>query len=120
VGWPTSASIAVPPFAGLGTVATGWHPAIASTAAKAAAARLREMRYHPDVGDRADQECGHDDPRRPVDLALEAAPAPISAHDAVAAAADRAAESRRLRGLDRNPGLEEQGKPGLRTSRPVW
>src|SRR5689334_16240019 len=77
---PTSASIAVPPRAGFGTVATGWHPASARTAAIAAAAPLGPgMRRHPDVGDRADEEAADEHPGRPVDLALKAAARAIAA-----------------------------------------
>src|SRR2546426_2269308 len=94
VGCPTRASTAVPPRAGFGTVATGWHPASARAAANAAARNLRlEMRRHPDVGDGADQEAGDQDPRRPVDLALEAAPRAVPAAQPVPAASDGAAEA---------------------------
>src|SRR2546421_1927429 len=94
VGCPTSASTAVPPRAGFGTVATGWHAVSPRAAANATAKNLRlEMRCHPDVGDGADQESGHEDPRRPVDLALEAAPRAVSAAKTVPAAADGAAEA---------------------------
>src|SRR6266511_4758177 len=75
VAGPTSASTAVPPRAGLGTVATGWHPPRARTAANAAAAPLlRQMRRNPDVGNRADEKTGDQDPGRPVDLPFEASP----------------------------------------------
>src|SRR3982074_3775034 len=78
---PTSASTGVPPCAGSGTVATGWHPARArATAATAAvSSRLLEMGSHPDEGQRADQEGGGEHPRRPVDLALEPAAGAIPA-----------------------------------------
>src|SRR2546427_11932928 len=81
VAWPTSASTAVPPRAGFGTVATGWHPMRARAAANAPGARLlSRMRRHPDVGDRADQEAGHEYPRLPVDLPLpSASPSPVAA-----------------------------------------
>src|ERR1700687_1937729 len=71
---PTTARPAVPPRAGFGTVATGWHPARArATAAPAAMnSRLLEMGSHPDEGQRADQEGGGEHPRGPVDLALQA------------------------------------------------
>src|SRR5438477_11608567 len=79
-GWPTSASTAVPPRAGLGTVATGWHPASASTAANAATTRLpREMRLHPDVAYRADEERDDQDPRGPAHLTPESPPRPLPA-----------------------------------------
>src|SRR2546423_12038049 len=94
VGWPTNASTAVPPRAGFGTVATGWHATSARAAANAAAKRLRlEMRRHPDVGDGADQETDDQDPRRPVDLALEAAPRAVPAAKTVPAAADGATQA---------------------------
>src|SRR3982751_5816496 len=94
-GVPTSASTAVPPFAGLGTVAIGWHAlrsnrAIPSTEIPAAFPRaggLFEMRRDPDVGDGRDEEGDGDHPGRPVDLALEAAARPVAAAEAVAAAA---------------------------------
>src|ERR1700687_827455 len=72
---PTNASTAVPPRAGFGTVATGWHPARArATAAPAAVnSRLLEMGSHPDEGQRAHEEGGAEHPRRPVDLALQPA-----------------------------------------------
>src|SRR5258707_8888646 len=74
VALPTNASTAVPPRAGLGTVATGWHPINTSTSAAApVASRLREMRSHPDEGKRTDQEGGDQHPGGPVDLALEPA-----------------------------------------------
>src|SRR5205085_1028371 len=40
-----------------------------------------EMRRHPDVGDGADEKGNHQDPRRPVDLAFEAAPRAVAAPD---------------------------------------
>src|ERR1700716_2030502 len=78
---PTSASTAVPPRAGFGTVATGWHPtrARATAAPAAVSSRLLEMGSHPDEGQRADQEGGGEHPRRPVDLALEPAAGGIPA-----------------------------------------
>src|SRR5437016_14192078 len=94
VGCPTSASTAVPPRAGFGTVATGWHATSARAAANAAAKRLRlEMRRHPDVGDGTDQETGDQDPRRPVDLAFEAAPRAVPAAKTVPAPADGATKA---------------------------
>src|SRR5947208_3636987 len=114
VAWPTSASTAVPPRAGFGTVATGWHPMRARAAANAAAARLLgRMRRHPDVGDRADQEAGHEYPRRPVDLPLQAASSPVAAAESIAATADRASEPRRLGRLSQHTEHEEQRKHGL-------
>src|SRR5579872_301130 len=78
-GVPTSASTAVPPRAALGTVAIGWHAATRSTAVTATAIpaawlrrALLRMSRHPDVGDRADEKGGRDDPGGPVDLALQA------------------------------------------------
>src|SRR5205807_521661 len=113
-GWPTSASTAVPPRAGLGTVATGWHPASARTAANAATTRLpREMRRHPDVGYRADEERDDQDPRGPVNLALEAAPGAVPAAEPGVAAADRPAEARRLGCLNQHAGHEEDRELAL-------
>src|SRR5712692_2099905 len=89
---PTSASTAVPPCAGFGTVATGWHaPPSATIAAMAATAnRLPEMGFQVDVGDRADEE-GHDqDPCGPVDLALQPAAGSVSAAQPVAPTTDGA------------------------------
>src|SRR5256885_14154935 len=120
VAWPTSASTAVPPRAGFGTVATGWHPPRARAAANAAAARLlRRMRRHPDVGDRADQEAGDQDPRRPVDLPLEAAARPVAAAKSGVAAADRASQPRRLGRLGENAQHQQQRKDGLRDDQRV-
>src|SRR6266702_6622049 len=109
VAWPTSASTAVPPRAGFGTVATGWHATSARTAANAAAADLR-MRRHPDVGDRADEEAHDEDPRGPVDLPLEAAPRAVAAAQAGVPAANRAAEARGLRRLNQHPRSETHGE----------
>src|SRR5436309_15041780 len=114
VAWPTSASTAVPPRAGFGTVATGWHPMRARAAANAAARLLSRMRRHPDVGDRADQEAGHEYPRRPVDLPLQAASSPVAAAESIAATADRASKPRRLGRLGQHTEHEEQRQHGLR------
>src|SRR6266571_6434786 len=112
--WPTSASTAVPPRAGFGTVATGWHATSARSAANAASVSLDEMRRHPNVGHRADQEGRDEDPRGPVDLTLEAAPRAITSAQTVAAAANRPAETRRLGCLDQHSGDQEDRKDGLR------
>src|SRR5260221_13131587 len=81
VALPTNASTAVPPRAGLGTVATGWHPINTSTSAAApVASRLREMRSHPDEGKRTDQEGGDQHPGGPVDLALRPAAGGATPH----------------------------------------
>src|SRR5216684_5916765 len=79
---PTRASTAVPPRAGFGTVATGWHPTSATTTAASAAMRCRL----PEItgsqrgeDDRAHEEGDDQDPCRPVDLALEAAAGPVAA-----------------------------------------
>src|SRR5437867_10562105 len=86
VAWPTSASTAVPLRAGFGTVATGWHPPSARAAASAAAAYLPfEMRRHPDVGDRTDQEAGDQDPGGPVDLTFQASSRAVTAAKAAVA-----------------------------------
>src|SRR2546428_5110891 len=120
VAWPTSASTAVPPRAGFGTVATGWHPPSARAAANAAAAYLPfEMRRHPDVGDRTDQEAGDQDPRGPVDLALQASSRAVTAAKAAVATADRAAKARCLRGLDQHAGGQQHSEDGLRDDQRV-
>src|SRR4029077_20555068 len=108
--WPTSASTAVPPRAGLGTVATGWHATRVNVAAIAAtkACRLREvMRLYVSEDDRADQEGGGQDPRRPVDLSLEAATGAVTAAKPVATTADGAAQPGGLGGLDEHAGHQE-------------
>src|SRR2546430_15434060 len=113
--WPISASTAVPPRAGLGTVATGWHAPTTRTIASAATMNLRrEMRCHPDVGHRADQEGCDEDPGGPVDLKHEAAPRAVASAEPVAAAADRPDETRRLRCQDQHTGHQEDRKDGLR------
>src|SRR5689334_13062218 len=97
-GEPTSASTAVPPLAGFGSVAMGWQAATHSTARRPSAAPatrvkrepLLELR-HPDVGDRADEEREDDDPGGPVDLALEAAARPVSTAQTIATTTDRPA-----------------------------
>src|SRR5579859_1927904 len=111
-GDPTSASTAVPPRAALGTVAIGWHAAMARAAMATAAHPLR-MSRHPDVGDRADEECRRDDPGGPVDLALEAPARPVSTADAAVTASDRPAQSRRLGGLHEHPGHQQHGQDDL-------
>src|SRR5438874_13731606 len=65
------------------------------------------MRRHPDVGDGADEKGDHQDPCRPVDLALEAAPRAVAAPD-VAPTADGAAKSRGLRCLDEYAGNQDK------------
>src|SRR6266851_10229 len=98
---PTSASTAVPPRAGFGTVATGWHAPRATIAAIAATRnRLPVMGFQVDVGDRADQERHDQDPRRPVDLALETPAGAVPAAQPAVPTTDRSAESRRLGRLD--------------------
>src|SRR6267142_1971577 len=115
VALPTNASTAVPPRAGLGTVATGWHPINTSTSAAApVASRLREMRSHPDEGKRTNQEGGDQHPGGPVDLALEPAAGAIPATSSVAASADGPTKARRLGCLDQHAGHEEDRKDGLR------
>src|SRR5438270_6083214 len=109
-----SASTAGPRRAGLGTVATGWQAAAPSTAANATATRgLMDMSRHPDVRDRADQERADEDPRRPVDLALEAAAGAVAAAEAAVAAADRAAQSGRLWRLDEHARHQQHGEDRL-------
>src|SRR5260370_25934811 len=74
---PTSASTAVPPRAGFGTVATGWQPTRTTTAASAAVtSRLSEITgSQRGEEDRAHEEGDDQDPGRPVDLARQAAAA---------------------------------------------
>src|SRR5713226_4127555 len=111
---PTNASTAVPPRAGLGTVATGWHPISTSTSAAAPVAnRLREMRSHPDERERADQEGGDQHPGGPVDLALEATAGAIPTARSVAAPADCPPKSRCLGRLDQHAGHEKDREDGL-------
>src|SRR5438477_12142827 len=87
VGCPTRASTAVPPRAGFGTVATGWHATSARATANAAArSLLRKMRYHPDVGHRADQERHDQDSCRAVDIARDNATSAVGTAHAVSAA----------------------------------
>src|ERR1700686_3855677 len=92
---PTSASTAVPPRAGFGTVATGWQPRRTTTAASAAVSRRLSEITGSQRGedDRTHEEGNDQDPGRPVDLALQAAACPIPAAAPVAATADRAAEA---------------------------
>src|SRR6267142_1780307 len=112
---PTNASTAVPPRAGLGTVATGWHPINTRTSAAAPAeARLSEMRSHPDECERADQEGGDQHPRGPVDLALETPAGAIPAASSVAASADGPPEARCLGRLDQHAGHEKDREDRLR------
>src|SRR5712691_3222740 len=114
VALPTNASTAVPPRAGLGTVATGWHPINTTTSAAAPAeSRLREMRSHPDERERADQECGDKDPGGPVDLSLETSAGPIPAAGSVAASPYRPPKARCLGCLDQHAGHEKDREDGL-------
>src|ERR1700682_2952691 len=118
---PTSASTAVPPRAGLGTVAPGWHPTSANDTAAHAAARicLLEMGSYPDEGQRANQERGDKNPRRPVDLALQAATGAIPAAAAPIASTDRATKARRLRCLYQHARHQQQREHCLRDGEPV-
>src|ERR1700674_798401 len=79
---PTRASTAVPPRAGLGTGATGWHPTRATVTAAIAAMsrRLPEITGSQRCEhDRADEESDDQDPRGPVDLALQAPTGAVAA-----------------------------------------
>src|ERR1700693_1052557 len=114
---PTSASTAVPPRAGFGTVATGWHPTSATTIAAIAAMRCRL----PEItgsqrgeDDRARQEGDNQDPGGPVDLALQAAAGAIATARSVATSADRSAEAGRLRCLDQDARHQKDREDGLR------
>src|SRR5882672_271434 len=112
---PTNASTAVPPRAGLGTVATGWHPINTSTSTAAPVeSRLREMRSHPDERERADQEGGDQHPGGPVDLALETSAGAIATTGSVAASADGSPEARSLGRLDQHAGHQKNREDGLR------
>src|SRR4029077_14747 len=115
---PTSASTAVPPPAGFGTVATGWHDASTTNPTAASAAvrcRLPEITgSQRGEDDRAHEESDHQDPGGPVDLALEAAARSIAAARSVAASADRPAKARGLRCLDEHARHQEDREHGLR------
>src|SRR5450759_596495 len=118
-GAPTSASTAVPPRAGFGTVATGWHATSARATATAAAAAVR--RRLPEITgsqrgehDRADQEGDDQHPGGPVDLALQAAARAISAAGTVTSASDRSPEARGLRSLDQYARHQKDREHGLR------
>src|SRR5258708_14716137 len=79
---PTSASTAVPPRAGFGTVATGWQPMRTTTAATAAVtSRLSEITgSQRGEEERAHEESDDQDPGRPAALALQPAAASVTAH----------------------------------------
>src|SRR4029077_17422571 len=114
---PTSASMAVPPRAGFGTVATGWHATRATTIAAIAAmcCRLPEITgSQRGEDDRAQEECNDQDPGGPVDLALEAAAGAIATARSVTASPDRSAKARRLRRLDQDARHQEDREDGLR------
>src|ERR1700682_3327770 len=113
---PTSASTAVPPRAGLGTVATGWH-ATSATATAAVAAMSRRL---PEItgsqrgeDDRADEEGDDKHPRGPVDLALQAAAGAVSAAVPVPPSADSSAKARRLGRLDQDARHQQEREDGL-------
>src|ERR1700730_18331139 len=111
---PTSASTAVPPRAGFGAVATGWHASSTTAAATMAAARrLLRMSRHPDVGQGAHQEPRSEDPGRPVDLPLETAAGSIPSAESTVSAADRPAQSTGLRRLNEHSRHQEDGEDGL-------
>src|SRR5713101_4487302 len=114
--WPTSASTAVPPRAGLGTVATGWQAASATSTMPATRSRrndLLRMSRHPDVAQRAQKKRDRQHPRGPVDLPLQPAAGAVSAAQPVTAAADRAAEPGRFRRLEQNAGHQQDGQHHL-------
>src|SRR5690242_9462882 len=70
---------------------------------------LLELR-DPDVGDRADQKGGDDDPRGPVDLTLQTPARPVTATQAIASTADRPAQPRGLGSLHQHPGHQQERK----------
>src|SRR5712692_2174014 len=114
--WPTRASTAVPPRAGLGTVATGWHATIATSTIPATRSRrndLLRMSRHPDVAQRAQKERGGQHPRGPVDLPLQPAAGAISAAQPITATADGAAQPGRLRRLEEDSGHQQDGQHDL-------
>src|SRR5579864_696757 len=115
---PTSASTAVPPRAGFGTVATGWHPTRATTPSAARAALRRRLSEitgsQRGEDDRAHQEGDDEHPRGPVDLALQAATSPVPASAAVAASTDRSAQARRLGRLDEDARHQQDREDRLR------
>src|SRR3989442_3944712 len=110
-GAPTKASTAVPPRAGLGAVATGWHPMTNATVAIAAAAarRLLEMSPHPYVGQRAHQEGNDQDPGRPVNLPFESAAGSIPAPPPPPTPPRRATQAGRPGGLPPHPHRHRHG-----------
>src|SRR5712664_578288 len=113
---PTSASTAVPPRAGLGTVATGWHATSATSTMPATRSRrndLLRMSRHPDVAQRAQKKRDRQHPRGPVDLPLQPAAGAVPAAQPVTAAADGAAEPGRLRRLEQNAGHQQDGQHDL-------
>src|SRR5438132_6267926 len=118
-GVPTRASTAVPPLAGLGTVAIGWQAATASTARATAASRaaalvlLAEVLPDPDVGNGADEERGDDDPGGPVDLPLQAPPRAVATTKPVASAADGPTQPRRLGSLYQDARHQQDGEHHL-------
>src|SRR6266571_1848264 len=109
---PTSASMAVPPRAGFGAVATGTQLTSATAISVVAPARnLLAMSLHPDIGHRADEERGHQHPRGPVNLALEAATRAVpTAESVTTAAADGSPEPAGFRCLDQYAGHEQNGE----------
>src|SRR5579859_623008 len=111
---PTRASTAVPPRAGV-ALATGWQAVTPRTAATPTAAfrSLLRMCRHPDERDRVDQECHHQDPCAPEDLALESSARPVAATPGVAPTADRAPKPGGLGRLNQDAGQQENGEHEL-------
>src|SRR4029077_7782199 len=136
VGEPTRASTAVPPRWGLGGVTGDWHPASAIAAATAPANQmsptfgvpatasrdcaLAEMSFHPDVGDRAHEKAARQDPRGPVDLALETPAGAVAAATRIAAAADRPAQARSLWSLHEHSRHQQDGEDDLNEDERVF
>src|ERR1700737_4929662 len=97
---PTTPPPPVPPRCGpcLRMAAAGSQAATtarlsASAAISPARRRLLGMSADPDVGDGDDEERGHHDPGRQIDLALEAPPRAVAAADSPVTAPDRAPEA---------------------------
>src|SRR5207253_7037268 len=93
--------------------------ATASTARATAASRaaalllLAEVLPDPDVGNRADEERGDDDPGGPVDLPLQTPPRAVATTKPVASAADGPTQPRRLGSLYQDARHQQDGEHHL-------